>query len=132
MFTFKKAPTLVQQITLTGESTPQIVERIHLFIQRAQITGPRPECDLVVKGTLNGEPRGWIMTPVSQNTGETIFQSDRLEEQHTFQELRQFAEEPTQELTFTCVPTGSGMRIGIDRNDDGTYDADERAEGRSN
>jgi hypothetical protein len=72
------------------------------------------------------------MTRQAENTGETIFQSDRLGEQHTFEALQQFAEEPTQELTFTCIPPGSGMRIGIDRDEDGTYDADEIAQVRSN
>jgi DNA-binding beta-propeller fold protein YncE len=122
------APIVGQQMTLTGESTLQVLERIYLFIQRAQITDSRPECDLFVKGILNGNPRGWVMTRPAENTGETIFQSDRLEERHTFEALQQFAEEPTQELTFTCVPPGSGMRIGIDRDEDGTYDADERAQ----
>ena len=126
------APIVGQQITLSAESTPQVVERIDLFIQRAQVTDPRPECDLVVKGILNGTPRGWILSQASANSGETIFQSDRLEEHHTLEELQQIAAEPTQELTFTCVPPGSGIRIGIDRDEDGTYDADELAEGRRN
>jgi hypothetical protein len=126
------APIVGQQITLTAESTPQVVERIDLFIQRAQIIGPRSECDLIVKGILNGKPRGWIMTQASANTGETIFQSDRLAQQHTFEELQQIAEEPTQELTFTCVPPGSGIRIGIDRDEDGIYDADQITQGRRN
>ena len=30
------------------------------------------------------------------------------------------------EITFTCVPPGSGVRIGIDRDEDGILDADER------
>jgi hypothetical protein len=126
------APIVGQQITLSAESTPQVVERIDLFIQRAQVTDPRPECDLVVKGILNGTPRGWILSQASANRGETIFQSDRFEEHHSFEALQQIAAEPTQELTFTCVPPGSGIRIGIDRDEDGTYDADELAEGRRN
>ena len=28
-------------------------------------------------------------------------------------------------MTFTCVPPGSGLRIGIDRDDDGIFDRDE-------
>ena len=120
------APIVGQQITFTAESTPQVVERIDLFIQRAQITNPRSECDLVVKGILNGTPRGWLLSQASAGSGETIFQSDHLEEHHTFEELQQIASEPAQELTFTCVPPGSGIRIGIDR------DADETAPGRRN
>ena len=30
------------------------------------------------------------------------------------------------EITFTCVPPGEGVRIGIDRDEDGILDADER------
>ena len=29
------------------------------------------------------------------------------------------------ELTYTCTPPGSGVRIGIDRNEDGVLDGDE-------
>jgi hypothetical protein len=31
------------------------------------------------------------------------------------------------ELTFTAVPSGSGQRIGIDRDLDGVLDGDERS-----
>src|SRR5262249_4570653 len=30
-----------------------------------------------------------------------------------------------QELTYTCVPPGSGIRMGIDRDEDGLFDRDE-------
>jgi len=39
--------------------------------------------------------------------------------------LKQIAAQHGQELTFTCVPFGSGTRIGIDRNEDGIYDVDD-------
>jgi hypothetical protein len=29
-------------------------------------------------------------------------------------------------VTFTCVPPGSGERIGVDRDGDGVWDGDER------
>jgi hypothetical protein len=29
-------------------------------------------------------------------------------------------------ITFTCVPPGSGVRIGIDRDEDGVLDGDKR------
>jgi len=32
---------------------------------------------------------------------------------------------PGGEVTFTCVPPGSGHRIGIDRDRDGVLDGDE-------
>jgi hypothetical protein len=30
-------------------------------------------------------------------------------------------------VTYTCVPPGSGQRIGVDRDGDGFWDGDERA-----
>jgi hypothetical protein len=29
-------------------------------------------------------------------------------------------------LTYTCVPPGSGKRVGVDRDEDGFWDGDER------
>ena len=39
--------------------------------------------------------------------------------------LRLLALLPGQELTYTCVPPGSGLRMGIDRDFDGILDGDE-------
>lgn len=119
------APIVGQQITLTAESTSAVMDRITLFVQRAQVTNPREECDLVVKGVYSGESRGWVMTRDLVDSDSWIFQSDRTGQQHTYRELMDIAQEPGQELTFTCVPPGSGKRIGIDRDEDGIYDGDE-------
>ena len=119
------APIVGQQITLTGSSSDGVIDRIVLFMQCTQVVSPRTECDLVVKGILNGESRGWVMTR-GMGDDVTIFQSDRSDQQHTYEELTQIAQEPGQELTFTCVPPGSGYRIGVDRDEDGISDADEK------
>jgi hypothetical protein len=29
-------------------------------------------------------------------------------------------------VTYTCVPPGSGKRVGVDRDEDGAWDGDER------
>jgi len=65
------------------------------------------------------------MNAASDSSGDIVFQSDRMLQQHTFRQLQQIALQTGQELTFTCVPPGAGKRIGIDRNENGTYDADE-------
>ena len=39
--------------------------------------------------------------------------------------LRLLANTAGQELTYTCVPPGSGDRMGIDRDEDGYFDRDE-------
>ena len=44
-------------------------------------------------------------------------------------DLRAMAGEAGSEITYTCVPPGSGIRMGLDRDEDGVYDGDERAAG---
>jgi hypothetical protein len=90
------------------------------MIERAKVTTPLPECDLVVKGIVNNEDRGWLMlqngTFVSDRKSETLLGRFGLEK---------FARTPGQELTFTCVPPGSGVRMALDRDEDGHFDRDE-------
>ena len=40
--------------------------------------------------------------------------------------LRRVATELGHPVTYTCVPLGSGVRIGVDRDGDGFWDGDER------
>ena len=92
--------------------------RIDLLIARAR--RPPGECDLVVKGTVAGEARGAWLTPAA------AFQTDRAGEALlTDAALRALAATAGQELTYTCVPPGSGARIGVDRDEDGFFDRDE-------
>ncbi len=111
------APIVGQQITLTDTNAAVAAARIDLMIARA-VTG---EADLVVKGTLGGIPRGWTRQP-----GGT-FKSDKASETTplTDSQLRALAQTPGQELTYTTVPVGEGIRAGIDRDNDGVLDADE-------
>jgi len=54
------------------------------------------------------------------------FQSDRVAEAPLLPaQLQSVAAVPGQELTYTCVPPGSGLRLGVDRDEDGFYDRDE-------
>jgi sugar lactone lactonase YvrE len=120
------APIVGQQITLSNENGPVAGPRIDLLLTRAAATYPvpgnpgSPECEVIVKGVVSGESRGW--TRVAPNT----FRSDRAAEPLlTDAQLRAFAAVPAQELTYTCVPPGSGSRAGIDRDSDGYFDRDE-------
>lgn len=73
---------------------------------------------LVVQGRVGGEQRGYV-----RRSGG-LFQSDRAAEQLTTDELLAAAT-PAGPLTFTVVPAGTQVRIGIDRDADGYYDRDE-------
>ncbi len=120
------APIVGQQVTRTDTSAATVDPRIDLMIARALTAFPlvdhvgATECDLIVKGIVNGEARGWVML------GDGTFRSDKAAEAVLSESaLRELADTPGQPLTFTCVPPGSGERMGIDRDRDGTLDGDE-------
>ena len=113
------APIIGQQITLTATTANTVYPRIDLLLARAAAG----ECDVVVKGTVAGVPRGW-----RRDAGHS-FQSDRLAQTYSDTALRALSATAGQELTYTAVPVGEGTRLGIDRDEDGYYDGDELAAG---
>jgi len=104
------------QTTLRDGTSPDParVARINAMISEAQVD----DVSLIVKGRVAGEDRGWMWT------GGSDFQSDRAAESHTLADLLGFAG-PGSELTFTVVPEGSELRMGVDRDLDGHFDRDE-------
>jgi DNA-binding beta-propeller fold protein YncE len=74
---------------------------------------------IVAKGFVNGEHRGYAYLV------DGVFQSDRAREAVTLNELHLAAGMPGNVVTFTVVPKGTEVRIGIDRDEDGYFDRDE-------
>jgi hypothetical protein len=121
------APIVGQQVTRTATNGGAVDARIDLLRQRADTSfawADHPgveECDLTVKGNVGGIARGYLFDPATN-----VFRSDRAEEPTlTDGELKALAATAGQELTYTCVPPGSGMRIALDRDDDTYLDRDE-------
>jgi len=128
------APVVGQQVTARSNATPtpppfpsSITDRIQLFETRAATAYATPEdpsameCDLIVKGTLAGEHRGYLFDPVT-----TLYQPDRASDSNVSRAtLLTQAAVADQELTWTCMPPGSGLRTGIDRDEDGALDGDD-------
>jgi hypothetical protein len=117
------APIVGQQITLAATSGSDVQGRIDLLLARAQaafvskiLGGNVTECDVVVKGRVGGEARGWLYL------GAGSFEADD-GTNITDAALRTLAQTPGQELTYTCEPPGSGRRAGVDRDEDGFEDA---------
>ena len=103
-------PIVGQQVTLTTTNAAAAGPRINLMIAQATAGA----CELTVKGVLAGLQRGWL------RTGGGSFQSDRGGEPTlTDAQLRAHATVAGQERTYHCVPPGSGVRVGIDRDEDG-------------
>jgi DNA-binding beta-propeller fold protein YncE len=115
-------PIVGQQATLSPTSGVDADTRVDLILDRADAG----ECDAVVKGIVAGEERGWVYA------GSGQFTSDREADGSVAEAtLRALADTAGQELTFTAVPTGEGVRIGIDRDLDDFGDSDE-VDGGSN
>ena len=115
------APIVGQQATLTATSNPAHVTRLDLLLARAALG----ECDVVADVNIAGEQRRGLRLP------DNTFQLDRAAEPPVADAaLRALVITPGQELTYTCVPPGSGQRIGLDRDEDGFFDHDEIDEGR--
>ena len=114
-------PIVGQQITLTRSNAAVAGPRIDLLIARADAG----ECDLVVKGQVQGREIGFLYL------GAGRFTSDRKAVPPISDALLRRLPGLTsgRELTYTCVPPGSGRRIGIDRDGDGVLDGDEEAAG---
>jgi len=111
-------PVVGQQISVdaTTVNSSSSIARINLLLARADAG----DCDLVVKGVLASQDRGWLYQ------GGQQFKSDRASEPPIGADtLRLQAATAGQERTYTCVPPGSGTRIGIDRDEDGALDRDE-------
>jgi DNA-binding beta-propeller fold protein YncE len=117
MFAFDSnlSPIVGQQATLSQESGADVHARIDLLKARAAAG----ECDLVVKGSTFGFPAGFLYDPAT----------DRFQPNSRFgvplqdATLRRLAGSGA--LTFTAVPPGSGVRIGLDRDSDGRLDGDD-------
>ncbi len=117
MFAFDSnfAPIVGQQITRTAASDLGVDTRIDLLQARSEAG----ECDVVVRGTIDGEARGGLWL-----SGGSV-QMDRASEVVADAALRAMAVLAGQELTYTCVPPGSGTRLGLDRDGDAHFDRDE-------
>lgn len=116
------APIVGQQTTLTdgNNGIPAVTDRLDLLDLRAA----QDECDVVVKGTVAGQQRGWV------REASGSYRSDRASEPLlTAANLRALAAVAGQPLTYTCAPPGTGLRMGVDRDEDGYYDRDERDAG---
>lgn len=125
------APVVGQQITDDGTVNADVAGRITLLRTRAGtaftskfLGGAVRECDLVVKGVVAGLERGYLWDVAGGN-----YDSDRASEANLTQAALDGFADAGQNLTYTCAPPGSGVRMALDRDLDGVFDRDERDQG---
>jgi hypothetical protein len=111
------ASVVGQQITLTPSSSVAVLGRVQLLRQRADAG----ECDLIAKTEISKVEAGFLYV------GSGRFRSDRRAPPAVPDTaLQLLATRGGAPITFTCVPPGSGERLGVDRDGDGVWDGDER------
>jgi DNA-binding beta-propeller fold protein YncE len=111
------APIVGQQVTLTSTNSSAVGPRIDLLRQRAgtsftskTLGGTVMECDLVAKVAVGGRVKGFLFDPASIS-----FIPDDGSANVTDSALRGLAATPGQEVTYTCVPPGSGTRVAFNQ-----------------
>jgi DNA-binding beta-propeller fold protein YncE len=109
------APAVGQQVTLTDASDSGALARIDLLTANDDAVN----CDLTVTGVVNGIARGWVRDATNS------YRSDRAAEPLLDRVALQALASAETPLTFSCVPPGSGVRMGVDRDEDGAFDGDE-------
>ena len=115
------APAVGYQITFDGTNNtdPTATARMDTLEGQAAIN----YIDIIAKGRLNGQERGW------EYVGGGMWKPDKAAESDIASaDLRALGDLGT-EVTVMGVPKGSGHRMGIDRDRDSYLDGDERAAG---
>ena len=110
------APAVGQQITLDSGNVAVVGPRIDLLLARANtpfdslVLGPGVnECDLIVKATVGSNARGWVWNGSAWDSDIGGSINDNV--------LRSLSIIGGP-LTYTCVPPGSGTRMGINADRD--------------
>ena len=119
-FPTEQAPIVGQQATVNAANINTVRSRIDLLVERGLATDPVPECDLIVKGVVDGRQAGFLMNENQRFQPDSTAASDA-----SLGDLLGMLGTRASSLTFTCVPWGSGQRMGLDRDMDAVLDGDE-------
>jgi len=103
-------PIIGQQITLNQANAALVTPRIQLMTTEMDSEGLN---QVIVKGVIAGTQRGWFRL----NNG-TYQSDDATEVPLTEAQLFQLSQTTGQQLTFTAVPTGTAIRMAVDRDND--------------
>jgi DNA-binding beta-propeller fold protein YncE len=104
-------PVVGQQVTVTEDNKHTTSARLNLLMDRANVG----ECDLIAKRKYKYREQGFVY-----QQGKFKPDSSKLPELS----LAQLTSSDDHAITFTCTPPGSGVRMGIDRDEDGILDGD--------
>jgi DNA-binding beta-propeller fold protein YncE len=124
------APIVGQQVTLRDRDENDVASNARIDLMKARAAAG--DCELVVRSRRDVRHRGrskelevgFLYNPATGLYKPSVASMAPISEN----ELRRDARcdhDDRDALTYTAVPTGSGVRIALDRDLDGTYDGDE-------
>jgi hypothetical protein len=120
-FPTETVPAIGRQVTVTqankGDAT--VTATINTLVAQAE-TG----CDLIAKGVVGGVAKGWVYDPSTDT-----FEPDSLLEAPVSEAALRGGIGANDVVTYTGVPPGAGVRLGIDRDRDTFRDRTETALG---
>lgn len=117
------APVVGQQVTLDADNAAVVGPRVDLLVARAgtpftsKLLGANAtECDLVARADAAGRSVGYV------RRASGAFEPDDGTAALDETALRALAAAPGGRVTYTCVPPGSGERVGVNRDGDARFD----------
>jgi len=112
-------PIVGQQVTVTAANSTRtdVRNRLNLLVQRALVSAPVRECEVVAKAVIQGRAAGWVM-----NSAQSFVPDDANAPAVTLTALLNQTAAAQAPITFTCVPPGNGTRVGVDRDADNILD----------
>ena len=121
-FATESVPAVGKQVTVTSsnKSDSTVVSTINTLIAQANAS----KCDLIAKGVIGGVAKGYVY-----DTATAKLTPDSLVEQPVSEPTLRGSLAAGDVLTYTGVPPGAGVRLGIDRDRDGWLDRTEKAVG---
>ncbi len=122
------APVVGQQATLSAGNWEQVGGRIEFLLARAEtpftsriLGGTVTECDLVAQGSVPQRTIGWLYNGTTARFDPDAEGARSI----TLADFRRMADGLRLDITFTCVPPGSGPRVALDRDADGLLNGDD-------
>jgi YVTN family beta-propeller protein len=121
-FPTETVPAIGRQVTVTqankGDAT--VTATINTLVAQAETQA----CDLIAKGVVGGVAKGWVYDPSTDT-----FEPDSLLEAPVSEAALRGGIGANDVVTYTGVPPGAGVRLGIDRDRDTFRDRTETAFG---
>ncbi len=117
-FPTESAPAIGRQVTVTlaNKTNATVVSTVNTLIAQAEAG----KCDVIVRGVLGGVAKGYVY-----DTASNLFQPDSLLESAVAEGTLRGSVAGADVITYTGVPFGAGVRLGIDRDRDTWLDRTE-------